>query len=98
MLTFALEGATYRSERPSKRKDIGCDEQIGICGSYRMPVDAVRGYRDLGHQVGACNRDALRRETPQRDSTDHPVRLVDPLRIKKATKLLGLMFSGHRCC
>ena len=98
MIAFALEGATYRGERRSERKDIRCDEQIGVRSSYRMPVDAVRSYRDLGYQIGACKGDALRCETAQCDPPDYPVRRVNPLGVKEAAKLLGLVFRGHGRC
>src|SRR5438128_877720 len=86
MLAFALEGATYRSERLGERKDVRGHEQIGVLGSYRMPVDALRCYGDLRHQIGACKCDALRGETSQCDAADHPVLLADPLGIEEATE------------
>src|SRR6266567_2888467 len=98
MLAFALEGATYRSEGLGERKDVGGDEQIGVLGSYWMPVDTLRCYGDLRHQIGARKCDALRGETPQCNAADHPVLLADPLGIEEATELLGLVVSGDGRC
>src|SRR5260370_1640164 len=98
MLAFALEGATYRSEGPGERKDVGGDEQIGVLGSYRMPVDALRCYGDRWDQIGARKCDALRGQSPQRNATDHPVLLADLLVIEEDTELLGLVVSGDSRC
>src|SRR5258707_525561 len=98
MLAFALEGATYHCEGLSERKDVRGDEQIGVLGSYWMPVDTLRCYGDLRHQIGACKCDALRGETPQCNAPDHPVLLADPLGIEEATELLGLVISGDGRC
>ena len=72
MLAFPVERATYRSERPGQRKDVGGDEQIGILGAYRMPIDTFSGDRYFRHQVRACKCYALRREATQCYAADHP--------------------------
>ena len=94
MLAFPLEGAAYRSEGLGERKDVGGDEQIGVLGAYRMPVDALRCDGDLRHQIGADQRNTLRGETSQRNPADHSILLADVLSIEEATELLGLLISG----
>ena len=59
-----------------------------------MPVDALGRDRDLGHQIRARERDALRREAAQRDAADHPILLGDLLGIEEAAELLGLVIAG----
>ena len=98
MLAFAFEGATYRSEGLGERKDVRGDEQIGVLGAYWMPVDTLRCYCDLRHQIGACKSDTLCGETPQCDAADYPVLFSDTLGIEEATELLGLLVSGHSRC
>src|SRR5260221_5618748 len=95
MLAFPVERATYRSERPGQRKDVGGDEQIGILGAYRMPIDTFSGDRYFRHQVRACKCYARRREATQCNAADHPVLLGDLLGIHEAAELLGLRLTGH---
>ena len=56
-----------RVEGNRERKDLAREEQILIACADWMPVDAVGGDRDLRHQIGASERDAIRREAAQRD-------------------------------
>ena len=60
MLVFPREGAMNRSKGLGKRKDVGCDEQIGVFSSYRMPKDALSRNRDLRYQIFAGECNALR--------------------------------------
>src|SRR5215471_10422568 len=41
MFAFAVEGATHCREGLRQRKNVAGDQQIGILGSYRMPIHSL---------------------------------------------------------
>jgi hypothetical protein len=47
VLAFAIDGAAYGSEGLGERKNVGCNQQIGILGPDRMPVNAISGNGDF---------------------------------------------------
>jgi hypothetical protein len=94
MVAFVLEHAAYRSERLGQRKDVGGDEQVGVPGSYRMPVDPFCCYGDLRYQIDACQRDTLRGGTTQSYASDYPVLFSDLVGIQEAAELVDLVLSG----
>ena len=59
MLAFPLEGAAHRGEGLGQRKDLAGDQQIGVLGSHRMPIDAFSRDRDLWREIGARKGDAF---------------------------------------
>ena len=62
VLTLAVERAAHRGEGFGERKDVTGDQQVVVLRADRMPVDALRRDRDLGHQIRARERDAVRGE------------------------------------
>src|SRR5260370_4303826 len=95
MLALPVERATYGGEGLGQRKDLGGDEQVGILGAYRMPIDAFSRNCYFRHQVCTRKCDALRREAAQRNAADHPVFLADVVGIEEAAELLSLGVSRH---
>ena len=77
MRSFALKGATRRSESIGQRKNVPGNQKVGILGAHRMPIHAIGRDGDFRYQIGARKRDTLRRKTTQRDAADHPVLFAD---------------------
>jgi len=95
MLAFPVEGAAYGSKGFDERKNLGSDEQVGVFGTYRMPIDAVRRNGDFRQQIGACQRNALGSKAAQRNSADHPVLLRDLPGVEEMTEFIGLGIARH---
>src|SRR5207244_5689582 len=93
MLAFAVEGAAYGSKGCGERKNVGSDEQVDVFGTHRVPIDAVRGYRDFRHQISARQCDALRGKAAQCNAADHPVLLRALPGTEEMTEVLGLGLS-----
>jgi hypothetical protein len=89
MFVFPVERAADGSERLGQRKDIGRDKQIGIFGSYRMPINPFRCNRDFRHQIGASECNAFCRRSAQRDPANHPIFRTDLLFIQELTEVLS---------
>ena len=96
MFAFVLKGPADRGEGISQRKDIGSNQQIRIVGSHRVPVDTIRGYRDLWNKIGACECETFVGKATQDDSSDHPVFLADATRIEEPLEFLSLVIRGDR--
>src|SRR6516162_11281755 len=90
MLAFSVESATHGIKGRGKRKDISADEEIRVLGPHGMPINTVSRDRNLRYQVGACQGNALRRESAKSHATDHPVLLADLVDIEEAMEFLGL--------
>ena len=97
MFIFVLKGPADRGEGLGQRKDIRSDQQIRIIGSHWVPIDTVRGDRDLWDKVGAGECDTFDGKTTQDDSADHSVFLTNATRIEESLKFLSLVICGHRC-
>ena len=89
MLAFMFEGAAHRSKGCGKRKNLRSDQQVGVLRADRMPIDAVGRNRDFRHQIGACQRDALRGEAAQRNLADYPVLVLDLSGVEEAAAQQG---------
>ena len=90
MIAFLVESATHGIKGRGKRKDVWADEEIRVLGPHWMPINTVSRNRNLRYQVGACQGNALRRESAKSHATDHPVLLADLVDIEEATEFLGL--------
>src|SRR5713101_4894111 len=60
-----------------------------------MPINAFSRDSDFGHQVCACEGNALLCGAAQRNVADHAILFGDLLRIEEAAELLGLRVGGH---
>ena len=68
-----IEGLAHGSKGLGKREDVARNEEVRIVCPHRMPIDPFSRDRDFGHQVRARKRNALLRETAQRDLADNPI-------------------------
>jgi hypothetical protein len=86
------EAAPYVVEGGGEREDIAGDELVGVVGSDRMPVDAVRGDGHLGD--GRLRRDdhAVLGESAPRDRPYHLVFREDAEVVEEGVE--GRLFGG----
>ena len=97
MFAFLRESTADSSEGFNQRKNIVCNQEVGILCSDRMPVHSFRGNRDFGDKIGPAQCDTIRRGAAQSDPANDAILFGNLFPIEEVTEFLSLGITRNRC-
>src|SRR5215472_9481328 len=62
-----------------------------------MPINTIRSDGDLRYNIGARQRDALRRKSTKGDTADDPILLANLTTIQEFSEFLGFRVGRDAC-